>query len=118
MIENATVAIYAPVSASANSEGEIVKDWGYKHTPSLVAVSTFDADVQPRRLTEVELQLWGLSDLNAQAKTMIFDDDANVVAGNRAAVTDENGTTTYYDIRAVNQWQTHSVAILLPVQGE
>ena len=116
MMTNAVVSIYVPV-LTRNTEGEVVKSWGYKQTTAIAPAVVIDADVQPYKLSETELQLWGISDRNAQAKIMFCDYDINIGPINRAKVVDDFGTE-YYDIKTLNAWATHCEAILVPVQGE
>jgi hypothetical protein len=118
MRKNATVSIYVPI-VGKNSEGSTAKAWGYKQSPVVAPIETFRADVQPYRLKEAELELWGLSNRISDTKRMFAPNSPNIFMGNRAAViSDFDGVTRYYDIMGSNQWGHHAEPVLVPVQGE
>jgi hypothetical protein len=120
MIENATVKIYIPVIAK-NSEGTPTKTWGYKVTPEPIApIEEFRADVQPARLSEADLQAYGLSNKDSDVKKMYFYQSPNSVLNNRAFILSDfpGESGIYYEIRGSNHWPIHGEALLVPVQGE
>jgi len=119
MRSNATVSVYAPVLAP-NSEGTMVKTWGYKQTPAIAPEATFKADIQPWLLKEVEIELWGLTNKIADTKALYVAGFIPALVNNsRVAVTTyQDGITRYYDILGVNSWQRHCECTLVPVQGE
>jgi len=113
MYKNATVSFYSPVIAK-NSEGTPIKTWSY-----VTALDTVRADVQPKRLSPEERKLYGLSNANSDAKVFLGKVSAYTAENNRVkVVSDFDGTTAYYDIRATNPWPRHIEMILIPVQGE
>jgi hypothetical protein len=118
MFENATVSVYVPAMGK-NAEGTVTKTWGYKQTIPVAPAETFRADVQPASLTRAMIELWGLSDKEAQAKTMFYRFAQFVQENHRAkVVSDIDGSTHYYEIKGSNPWPIHGEAILIPVQGE
>jgi hypothetical protein len=118
MIENATVSIYAPIKAP-NDEGTLIDTWGYKQAPVIAPVETFRADVQPHVLSVVEQQVYGITNQSADTKIMFADYSANADIPNRAqVVSDMDGKTKYYNVRAINVWQIHAEYLLVPVVGE
>jgi len=120
MRKNATISIYVPV-LSKNSEGTVIKTWGYKQNPVLAPLATFRADVQPHNLNEAEIELWDLCDRKANTKELFGPRIPSIAINNRAAVvedTDPTGATIYYDIFAANAWAYYSDSLLVPVQGE
>jgi hypothetical protein len=118
MIENATVAIYVPVQTQSD-EGTIRNTWGYKQVPALAPIETFRADVQSKVLSQVEQQVYGISNQAADVKIMFADYTENADIPNRAKVeSDMDGKTKYYTVRAMNVWQIHAEYLLLPVVGE
>ena len=119
MRKNATVSVYVPTLAP-NSEGTIVKTWGYKQTPPLAPAASFQADIQPHLLKESDVMLWGLSNRIADTKELYVAGFIPALANNnRAAVTTfQDGITRYYDILGVNSWRNHGECTLVPVQGE
>jgi hypothetical protein len=118
MIENATVYIYTPTIIKT-ADG-IKKVWGYKNTPKVMPAETFRADVQPKSLSPAQVMQWGLSNREAEAKLMIFDDSLYTHINSRAyIISDIKGQeNVYYEIKATNFWSLHGEAILVPVQGE
>jgi hypothetical protein len=118
MRKNATVSIYVPV-LTPNSEGTIIKTWGYKQNPAIAPAATFRADVQPHNLNEAEIELWELGDRKENTKELFGPRVPSVAITSRAAVTeDADGVTRYYDIFAANGWSHYTEALLVPVQGE
>lgn len=76
-------------------------------------LKTMIADVQPKALTANEIQGFGISNLQADAKIMYFIKDTSIAQGMRV-IYDSN----IFEIRGVNSWRVHSSALLIPVQGE
>jgi len=77
--------------------------------------STFkniSADVQPISLNAAELAMWGLTDLSANSKKMFFRKNDLIVPSMRVIFGSDA-----YEIRGINSWSIHSVALLVPVQG-
>jgi hypothetical protein len=103
-----------------NSEGTKIKLFGYQQSPVVAPIESFRADVQPYRLTEANLEQWGLSNKDADAKKMFYDEiSVNIKINNRVSVvSDFDNSLIYYDIKGTNPWPTHMEAILIPVQGE
>jgi hypothetical protein len=118
MIENATAVIYAP-TITKNNEGTPIKAWSYK-TSTPVSCETLRVDVQPHRLSEVEVLQWGLSNKSADTKKMFFGFSTATIVNNRVFVlsdmTGEPGC--YYEIKGTNHWSFHGETLLVPVQGE
>jgi hypothetical protein len=120
MIENATVSIYVPVAAQ-NGEGDPIKTWGYKKTPTPDApAESIRCDVQPKSLTEAECLAWGISDRNANAKLVFFSRSVYIAINNRMKVVSDfpGEGAEYYEIKGVNRWAIHGEAVIVPVQGE
>jgi len=118
MIENATVSIYVPIQTQ-NDEGTIRNTWGYKQIPVLEPIESFRADVQSKVLSKVEQQVYGISTQAADVKIMFADYTENADVPNRAKViSDMDGKTKYYTVRAMNIWQIHVEYLLVPVVGE
>jgi hypothetical protein len=118
MFENALVEVYVPTIAP-NSEGTPTKSWGYKQATPVDPSEIFRADVQPAGLTRAEIELWGLSDKESNAKRMFYRFATKVEKNNRARVTsDIDGSVLVYEIKGVNKWPIHGEAVLVPVQGE
>jgi hypothetical protein len=119
MRKNATVSVYIPVMAP-NTEGTMLKTWGYKQSPATAPATTFRADVQPHLFREVEIELWELCNRQADTKELFVSGSIPSIAnGNRAAVTsDYDGVLRLYDILAANQYPHHAECLLVPVQGE
>ena len=103
---NDTVQLYSKTSIKL-ADGTIKNTWAL--------VDTIVADVQPAQLTIAQLQAWGISTLQSDAKKMylIGPVNANIKIGARATVVGD-GT---FDIRAANIWPSHQSAYLVPVQG-
>ena len=120
MYKNATVSLYVPVSA-ANGEGDIINTWGYKKTPTPDApAEVIRADVQPKRLSEDQREVWGISTEAADARVIYFSRATNIKEGNRAYVESDfpGATAGYFDIKTPALWPGHGECILVPVQGE
>ena len=120
MLQNATVSVYVPVIAT-NSEGDQIKTWGYKVSPTPIAPSeTLRCDVQPKQLTMAEQELWGISDRNCNAKLVFFGTSGYIAINNRMKVVSDfpGEGTEYYEIKGVNRWPRHGEAVIVPVQGE
>lgn len=109
---NATISV-ATLSTVTNDEGTPIKEYGYE-TP----LETFRADVQPNTLTKEQIELYGINTKNAHTKKVFFDIASYMVAGNRAKVVYDDGTTEYYDICPMNKWRVHCEALLIPVENE
>jgi hypothetical protein len=115
---NATVKIYVKTSTQ-NDEGTRISSYGYLVTPKTAAAETLRADVQPYKLTEAEMTLYGIDDDGADTRRMFYNTAAYVKIGNRAEVTgDYDGVTKYFDIMPINVWQHHGECLLVPVAGE
>jgi SPP1 family predicted phage head-tail adaptor len=98
-----TVTLQTKV-VSVDAEGLRLETW----TNS----GTIKAGVQPANMSQVQLAEWGLSDLQADARTMYFEKSATVWNGQRAIV---EGVT--FEVRALNTWPKHKEAVIVPVQG-
>lgn len=109
---NATISV-ATLSTVVNDEGTPIKEYIYT-TP----LETFRADVQPHTLTKEQIELYGINTKNAHTKKVFFDTASYMVAGNRAMVVYDDGTTEYYDICPMNKWRIHCEALLIPVENE
>jgi head-tail adaptor len=103
MIDSASVDIYY-YTQTKNTQGILVK--------TFVFLKTLWADVQPKALTEVQAQAWGINQQTANTKWMGFDSDDSIHELYRAIV---DGMT--YEIRGLNVWPGHSECILIPVSG-
>lgn len=118
MLDNATVSRYVPV-LSKNDEGTTIRTWGYKVTPVVDPIEVFRADVQPANLTQSQLEQWGISNAVADMKKMFYDYSNSGALNTRVkVVSDDDGTTKYYDVKGVNPWPSHGEELLVPVQGE
>jgi head-tail adaptor len=91
-------------SQAKNAEGIVVK--------TFAALKTIWADVQPKALSEVQAQAWGVNAQAMNTKWLGFDSDASIQELYRAIV---DGVT--YEIRGLNVWPMHSEALLIPVSG-
>lgn len=109
---NATIAV-AVLSVTTNDEGTRIK--GYDFTNPL---DTFRADVQPYRLTQADIDLYGLNEKTARTKKAFYTKSNFMLAGNRARVTFDDGTVEDYNICPQNEWRVHSEALLIPVENE
>ncbi len=118
MIENATAKVYQPTLAP-NDRGTLVKTWGYKLVVPTAANETIRVDSQPKGLTQVQIQEWGLDTRASQARALYFDHSSFILIGNRVHLTHDYDSSSngYYEIKAVNPWPIHKEAILVPVQG-
>jgi len=87
-----------------NAQGGSVK--------TFYALKTIWANVQPKSLTPVQAEEWGINAQNANTKWMGFDIDATIHELYRAIV---KGVT--YEIRGINTWPIHSEALLIPISG-
>ena len=103
MIRNKVLWLYTKTMA-ADSEGIQTAAW--------TAIKQIPGNFQPRKLTETEAMIWGLSGAKANAKVFLFDNDAAVIEG-----AEFRDGADRYDVRGLNQWPGHSEAILIPVQG-
>jgi hypothetical protein len=120
MIENATIKIYVPV-ITKNSEGTVTKTWGYKTTPEpLAPIETLRADVQPARLSEADIQAYGLTNRSSDAKKIFFAVAPYVNINNRIFVASDfpGEIGCYYEVKGSNHWAIHGEAIVVPVIGE
>jgi len=120
MYQNATMSVYVPV-ITPNGEGDPIKTWGYKKTPTPDAPSeSIRCDVQPKRLSESELLAWGISDRNANAKLVFFSRSGYIALTTRVKVVSDfpGEGTEYYEVKGVNRWPRHGEAVIVPVQGE
>ena len=116
--KNATVRFYPPVKAQ-NDEGTVISSYGYLTTPKTAAAEVIRADVQPHRLTEGEITLYGLDDDSADTRRMFYDSAQYAAFGNRAeVVSDIDGSTKYFNVKPVNVWPNHGECLLVPVTGE
>ena len=109
---NAEVEIYAE-TVTINDEGETISKYE--------KVATLKGDVQPARLSESEVKMYGLSEKNASVKKFFYDGFCEYIKkGNRASVTSalENGTTTVYEIEPMNAWPRHGECLLVKVENE
>ena len=115
---NATVNIYVKTS-TRNDEGTRISSYGYLTTPKVAANETIRCDVQPYKLTEAEMTLYGIDDDGADTRKMFYNSAVYVKTGNRAEVTsDYDGTKKYFDIMPINLWEHHGEVLLVPVAGE
>jgi len=107
-----TVEIFVP-TITKTGDGTVKKVWAY--TTGGAANATVTCDVQPKSLNEAQLKQWGLSTLSQDAKVIYdFNNNSYFKLGNRARVDYD----TVYDIRGINNWESHGEYILLPVQGQ
>jgi len=124
------VELYEPITTKT-SDGTLKKVYGYQGSCGGIwddtqvwtdtqlwldgSDSVIVTDVQPKSLTEAQLKQWGLSTLSQDAKVIYdFNNNSYFKLGNRARV--DYGTV--YDIRAINNWESHGEYILLPIQGQ
>lgn len=120
MYQNATLSVYVPTN-TYNSEGDPIKTWGYKVTPTPVApAEIIRCDVQPKKLSEAECLAWGISDRNANAKLVFFSRSGYIALTTRVKVVSDfpGEGTDYYEVKGVNRWPRHGEAVIVPVQGE
>ena len=103
MILRHTVTIQSR-TGTTGSEGE--------RTFSFATLKTIPADVQPVTLTPAQLQSWGMTDLQANAKKMFFAPDDSIQILHRVVFGGES-----FEIRNINPWRVHYEATLTPVQG-
>lgn len=87
------------------TEGQVIKTWA--------VLKTTRADVQPARLSENDVKLFGISSQQSGAKNIYFKSDTAIVEGLRAYT-----GSALYDVRGVNGWDIHGVALAIPVIGE
>lgn len=109
---NATVTIYEPTT-SINDEGEVITE--YKQG------GTIKGDVQPARLSESEIKLYGLSERSASCKKFFYSGYCPAIKeGNRASVESslEGGSVKVYEIQPMNAWPRHGECLLVPVENE
>lgn len=108
---NATVEIYEE-TLTVNDEGDKIK--------SFALVDTVQGDVQPARLSEEELSVYGVDTKKADVKRFFYNGiNQNIKVGNRASVTSSmTGTTNLYSIQPVNAWCRHGECLLVPVENE
>lgn len=83
-----------------------------ERTYTFSTFKSIQADVQPMSFNAAELAAWGLTDLSANSKKMFFYQDNTIIPTMRVVF----GSDTY-EIRNVNPWRIHNVALLIPVQG-
>jgi hypothetical protein len=117
MYKNALVKIYVPIMAK-NSEGTLVKTWGYKTGAD--PIETQVCDVQPARLTESQVQLYGISDREANTKKCFFVNSPNFTINNRAFIHSffKGQKDGYFEIRGDNPWGNHGECLFVPIIGE
>lgn len=114
MYRSAAVSVWAPM-LSKDSSGLITKTWSY---PSGTPLASFTCDVQPARLNSYQKELWGLSDLSANAKHMIMDFSLKAYWSSCAAPNRVTYGSSVFDIVATNTWSRSCELLLEPVQGE
>ena len=129
MLES-TVELYEPITTKT-SDGTPKKVYGYQGSCGGIwddtqtwndtqlwldgSDSVIITDVQPKSLNEAQLKQWGLSTLSQDAKVIYdFNNNSYFKLGNRARVDYD----TVYDIRGINNWESHGEYILLPIQGQ
>lgn len=103
----------AVLTVTTNAEGTQIKTFDFT-TP----IDSFVADVQPNVLTKEQIELYGINEKTANTKKAFYTRSAFMLAGNRAKVTYNDGTTEYYSICPQNVWRVHSEALLIPVENE
>jgi len=108
MAINSTVDLYAPSETRA-ADGTLQPNYNYS-----VPSDTITADVQPKTLNEMELKLWGI-DIQKQAARNVYDFSFSPywIVGGRARV----DGTNLYRIMAVNPYNTHIEAVIVPLVG-
>lgn len=112
MYINATIQV-AQKTKTKNAEGTLITKYDFDNP-----LESFRADVQPNTLTEAQMTLYGIDSKRANVKKCFFTKANYMTVGNRAKVLDDNGTVRIYDIQPVNEWRTHSEALLIPVENE
>lgn len=103
----------AVLSVTTNDEGTRIKAYDFTSP-----IDSFIADVQPYRLTQADIDLYGLDEKTANTKKAFYTKSSFMLAGNRAKVTYNDGTVEYYNICPQNVWRVHSEALLVPVENE
>jgi hypothetical protein len=108
MAIDSTVELYAPTKSRAD-DGTIKTAWVYS-SPNDVII----ADVQPKGLTQAQIQLWGI-DVSAQDAKVAYDFSFSTywVVANRARVDGDK----LYKIMSVNLWNSHVECLLIPLVG-
>lgn len=108
---NATVTIYGE-TVTVNDEGDKIK--------SYAQLDTVIGDVQPARLGEEELKLYGVDTKKAEVKKFFYNGiNKNIKVGNRASVQSTlTDSTDLYNIMPVNAWCRHGECLLIPVENE
>ena len=108
---NATVKIKG-LTTTVNDEGDTIS--------SYTDICSFNADVQPAKLSEGDIALYGLNDKKAEIKKMFYNGYyACMTQGARAEVTSRlDKTTRIYTVEPVNTWPRHGECLLVPVENE
>lgn len=106
MILRHTVTWLTP-TITRNAEGQAVRSWAI--------LKTTPADVQPARLSENDLKLFGISSQQSGSKMIYLQNDPDIVEGMRAYTGGK-----LYDIRSGDgaEWDIHGEILAIPVLGE
>lgn len=103
MILGDTITVQTSTS-TVDNYGLASKTW--------TTLKTINASVQPANLNAVESAAWGITDLSSNAKKIFFYKDTSVTNLMRIVF---GGDT--FEIRGLNSWNIHTVALCVPVQG-
>lgn len=103
MIESGSVDVYR-YTTSPNTQGILVKSFTF--------LKTVRGNVQPKTLTEVQAQVFGVNAQNANTKWFGFDNDPQIHELQRG---EYNGAV--YELRGLNVWPGHSETLLIPLSG-
>jgi hypothetical protein len=67
---------------------------------------------QPVALSKTVIEQWGGATIEANSKIMDFYPDSSIKLLDRIL-----DGSTWYEIRAINEWPIHTTSLLCPVQG-
>lgn len=104
MILDTTITIYS-ASVTKDANGAVLNTYSTSMGSEL-------ANIQPYKPTEVESQIWGLSDYSSNAKMCYTRKPSNVALGRQVV-----HESIRYDIKNVGFWVDHYESVLIPVQG-
>lgn len=91
-------------STAADSEG--------MRAVTFVSAGTFQCHYQPRSLTPEEIVNYGLSDYQGEAKLIFFRTGSTLIVLDGVKIGSDK-----YEVRAVNTWDNHKEAVLVPSEG-
>ncbi len=103
MLKNKLVHIFTP-TAVKSSEGLLQNQYFF-------AVSVW-MDVQPARLSDAELRVFGITTIGVDVRRAFCDYDSRLTLTCRVVI-----DNALFDVRAVNVWPSHTELMLFPVQG-